>query len=446
MRNLHDAALLGIVALFAVACSDGQTPGTLAPDDPQAGDGGGGGAAPPQHDASDRPEASGADATGVDGDASSATSDGGAAPDGPPEACSAGLGERWTCDGSGRVRCVDGLSHREPCENGCIDGAAGEAICSCGAHAGYTRWNCTPNGDRASCAGGNAWAVDSCGGAGCTAGPDGRSDVCNHAGDLQQAIAALGASCRYGLRCAIAVRDLVTNARAGLSDDALFVSASSAKAIWVGAALHDRSIADVEPHVGPIFKDSDNLESGAVIDLLSSPERVNTFQWQDGELADTGFCHWNYGKDRLARNCPYVLGDDNFFSAGDAVSYLAQIWDHSLLGSAKSDALLSWMQLSPREGYGGWLGTQLPSTARASMHHKAGWRPPGSVDGYANANANEIGIVELPSGHAYAVAILIDGDVSSDTYDRKALPLLEYLSCAVYHAVAGDGASSCSPP
>ncbi|HVH46378.1 MAG TPA: serine hydrolase [Labilithrix sp.] len=263
---------------------------------------------------------------------------------------------------------------------------------------------------------------------------------------MQDAIAKVGASCNFGLRCAIAVRDLVTNARAGYQDNALFVSASSAKAIWVGAALHDRSIADVEPHVKPIFEKSDNIESGAVIDLLSSPDRVNTFQWQDGKLADIGFCKWNYGTDRIAKNCPSVMNGENFFSASDAVSYLAQIWDRSLLGADKSKALLSWMTLSPRQGYGGWLGTQLPSAARASMRHKAGWRPPGSVAGYSNSNANEMGIVEVPGGHAYAVAILIDGAQSQDAYDNEALPLLEYLSCVAYHAVAGDSASACSAP
>lgn len=367
-------------------------------------------------------------------------------PDASVESCPAGLGDRWTCDGSRRIRCVDDQLLQEPCENGCAVGDADEAVCSCGDHVGYTRWNCTPDGNRASCAGGIAWSVDSCDGTGCSAGPDGRSDVCNRSGDLQQAVAKLGASCGFGLRCGIAVRDLATNARAGLQDNALFVSASSAKAIWVGAALHDRTIADVEPHVKPIFEDSDNLESGAVIDLLASPDRVNTFQWQDGKLADIGFCHWNYGADREAQNCPGVMNGENFFSAGDAVSYLTQIWNHSLLGEEKSKTLLTWMTLSPREGYGGWLGTQLPSAARASMHHKAGWRPPGDVPSYANSNANDIGIVEIPNGHAYAVAILIDGDVSVDTYNQKALPLLEYFSCAVYHAVAGDAASSCTPP
>lgn len=304
-----------------------------------------------------------------------------------------------------------------------------------------------PDGTRASCAGGTAWIVDSCGGQGCTAGENGVSDTCNGAGALQAAVAKLGASCSTlvpGIRCGIAVRDLVADERAGYGENRLFVSASSAKAMWVGAALFDRTIADVEPHVKPIFAQSDNLESGRVIDLLDSPDRINTFLWQNAELADAGFCEWDFGKTRIAKNCPGVMSGDNFFSPSDAVSYLTKIWDHSLLGADKSKALLSWMTLSPRKGYGGWLGTQLPEAARTTMHHKAGWLPPASVAGYSNAN--EIGIVEVPGGHAYAVAISLEGARSQSAYDNAELPLLEYLSCATYHAVAGDSASACVAP
>ena len=78
------------------------------------------------------------------------------------------------------------------------------------------------------------------------------------------------------------------------------------------------------------------------------------------------------------------------------------------------------------------------------MHHKAGWLPPSVVPGYSNAN--EIGIVEPPGGHPYAVALLFDGGQS---YDAKQLPTLEYASCVVYHAVARDAAdpfAGCSHP
>lgn len=375
-----------------------------------------------------------------------ASSDGGAAIP-PPEPCPEGLGDRWTCDGQRRIRCVDGWVDAVTCEAGCTAGVNDEAVCSCGTRARYSRWNCMPDGTRASCAGGIAWVVDSCGGKGCSGAENGTSDQCANAGALQYAVASLGASCASlvpGIQCSIAVRDLVTNERAGYGENRFYVSASSAKAFWVAAALHDRTVAAVEPYVHAVFEKSDNAASGRVIDLLASPERVNTFQWQDAQLADVGFCAWDTDRVREPRNCPGVMNGDNFFTTSDAVSFLEQVWNHSLLGADKSNTLLSWMQLSPRKGYGGWLGTQLPEAARATMHHKAGWLPPAAVAGYSNAN--EIGIVEVPGGHAYAVAFALKGAKTQAAYDNQELPLLEYLSCRVYHAVAGDDASVCKAP
>jgi beta-lactamase class A len=155
--------------------------------------------------------------------------------------------------------------------------------------------------------------------------------------------------------------------------------------------------------------------------------------WNDAALAESGFCHWNYGKTRDAANCSSRMGGDNFFTANDAALFMTQVWDRSLLGEKSSAQLLQWMTLSPRSGYGGWLGTQLPAAARPTMHHKAGWLPPDAVPGYSNSN--EIGVVEIPGGRAYAVALLLSG--GSD-YNNKQLPTLEYASCAVYHGVARD--------
>ncbi|MEO6575026.1 MAG: hypothetical protein ABIP89_14370, partial [Polyangiaceae bacterium] len=114
------------------------------------------------------------------------------------------------------------------------------------------------------------------------------------------------------------------------------------------------------------------------------------------------------------------------------------LWDRSLLGEAKSSQELEWMKLSPRSGptYGGWLGTRIPAAARVTMHHKAGWLQPDAVAGYSNSN--EIGIIEVPGGHAYAVSILMSGAPTQAAYDAAQLPALEKISCVVYHAVAKD--------
>jgi beta-lactamase class A len=360
----------------------------------------------------------------------------------------------WACDATNanRVRCVDGYVEQVACANGCTPPAAAgdEAVCSCGADTGFSRWNCSAtDGNLYACPGG-ALLEQSCGGRGCDVGPTGVSDTCKPAagGALQTALAALGPQCGVyspGTDCGIAVRDLVTGEAASWRGNAFYVSASSAKAIWVAAALYDTSIDAVSPYATPIFANSDNYASGSVIDLLSSPARVNTFMWRDVAVPDSGFCHWNYGKTRDAANCPSTMDGDNFFTASDMVQFLVELWDRSLLGDAKASAELGWMKLSPRSGYGGWIGTQLPAAARPNLHHKAGWLPPSAVPGYSNSN--EIGIVEVPGGHAYAVAMLMNGAPTQSAYDAAQLPTLEYASCVVYHAVANDGGGgTCAHP
>jgi len=362
-------------------------------------------------------------------------------------ACPVGLGDRFTCDADSthRIRCVDGHLASIACANGCVAATAGDdAACACGASMALSRWNCGSDGDLHSCAGGITLLSHSCEGHGCTVAPIGVSDACNATeSPLQIALDELGARCGQlspGTMCGLAVRDLATGQEAHYRGNAFYVSASSAKAVWVAAALYDTSIAAVMPYATPVFRDSDNLAAGAVIDLLVSPERVNTFMWNDIGVPDSGYCAWGFGHPRNAANCPPVMSGDNFFTADDMLQFVTALWDRSLLGDPKAQAELGWMQLSPRSGYGGWLGTQLPAAAQQTMHHKAGWLPPDEVPGYTNSN--EIGIVEMPNGHAYGVAILMSG---ATDYNGTQLPLMEYASCIIYHAVAGD-AAACAPP
>jgi beta-lactamase class A len=358
---------------------------------------------------------------------------------------------RWACDATSthRERCVDGFVQSIGCSDGCVAGSGqAEATCSCGTNAAFSHWNCTADGDLHSCAGGGAWLAQSCGGRGCEAAPAGISDTCKPpttagAVSLQAVISSLGAKCGTaspGTTCGVAVRDLTTGEYAHYRGTTPYVSASSAKAIWVAAALYDTSIADVEPHAIPVFTSSNNTQAGQVIDLLSSPERVNTFLWQDIGAPDSAFCSWNFDKNRTATNCPHLTYEfpNNFFTANDMAAFMTVLHDGSLLGEAKSKKQLEWMTLSPRTGYGGWMGTHLPPAALPTMFHKAGWLPPDVVPGMAIAN--EIGVIEVPGGHPYAVAILTEGATDINVYNGKQLPLLEKASCVVYHAVANDAA------
>ncbi|WP_394823923.1 serine hydrolase [Pendulispora albinea] len=357
--------------------------------------------------------------------------------------CPSGIGDHWVCSGKARVRCVDGAIQREHCSSGCNDpaGEVTEAVCTCPAPAG-TRWACSEDGNLHSCNGGG-WMTQECHCDGCTGSPANVSASCNaRSGALQAVLDKLGPQCgQYspGTYCSLSVRDLVTGETASYRGNAFEAPASTVKALWVAAALLDVGIEKVKPLAEPVFIDSDNSAAGQVIDLLVSPDRVNTFAWHDIGVADIGFCRWNYDKVREAGNCDRgPRGGSNFITTDDAVRFLTAVWNRRLLGKERSRQLLDWMKLSPRQGYGGWLGTQLPPAARATMHHKAGWLPPAEVPG--NSNSNEIGIVEVPNGHPYAVALLLNGAPSQEAYDQVQLPTLEYASCVIYHAAAKDHA------
>jgi beta-lactamase class A len=264
---------------------------------------------------------------------------------------------------------------------------------------------------------------------------------------LQKTLDALGPKCgqlSQGTSCSLSVIDVTTGETASWRGTTTYISASSVKAVWVAVAMKDTSIEKVAPLVTPVFADSDNEVSGQVIDLLSSPDRINTFMWNEAGMKNSGYCSWGFGgKPRKATNCKAnVAGGNNFFTSDDGALFMSAVWKKTLLGEAKSAKLLEWMKLSPRKDYGGWLGTQLPEAARASMAHKAGWLPPP----YSSRITNEIGLVQVSPTHAYAVGIAMAG---GSNYDGKQLPTVEYASCVIYHAVARDQAdpfTGCKTP
>jgi beta-lactamase class A len=243
-----------------------------------------------------------------------------------------------------------------------------------------------------------------------------------------------------GTGAAIAVLDLKTGEYAGHSDSELHVSASSPKAIWVAAALDHSGIAAVTPYAQLIFRDSDNNAAGSAIDLAGGANAVNVFYSGKAGMVDSALTQW-FGN-RTATNSPRKLGDDNYFTAKDAVTFLSRLEAGTLIGAAETSQLETWMTWSPRTGFGGWLGTLLPLTVRTSMMHKGGWLPPGCCGDDATYNTlNEIGIVEVAPGHRYAVAILARR--GTDWYGKQA-PWVERASCVIYRAVSGTPATALS--
>jgi beta-lactamase class A len=243
-----------------------------------------------------------------------------------------------------------------------------------------------------------------------------------------------------GTDLSIAVRNLVTGESGWYRVGERHVSASAVKPVWVAAALAGTSVVAVTPYATQIFKYSDNYATGAVIDLVGI-DAVNVF-YQSAGLTSSAITQWSYGGLRVATNSPRAMGSDNYVTAADALAFLHALDAGTLLAPAANDAFRGWMLLSPRTGFGGWLGTLLPSQARTSMRHKAGWLTPGCCSDDALYNTvNELGIVETAGGARYAIVILARrGD---DWWDAQA-PFVEHASCVIYRAIANDAMLDCT--
>ena len=229
----------------------------------------------------------------------------------------------------------------------------------------------------------------------------------------------------------LAVYDFTTKEYAGVDDEVAHISASSAKAIWVAAALKKVGIAPVTPHAVPIFETSSNEAATEVI-KLAGPNYINEF-YALAKMEKSAYTRWAGGN--VATNSPKLLGDDNYFTAKDAVSFLKGVHEGTLLDAALGAKLAEWMTLSPRTGFGGWLGTLLPASARVSLRHKGGWLPPP----YDARCVNEIGLIEAGAGHWYAIAILAR---NAADYEAEQ-DFVEHASCVVFKAAAAMADLDC---
>jgi len=276
-------------------------------------------------------------------------------------------------------------------------------------------------------------------------GPDGSGGydgftACEAPVDMTPVLASIGATIKAsspGTNTAMGVEWLPTGERFAFYGDERHVSASSVKFIWAMAALNKNPIATVETPALPTFKDSNNSTAGQLIDLAGGANAINDFTSKTLGIPITSLslCHWNYDKTRNATNCSTAMGGDNFFTPNAALSFLEHAWKRDPIGVDKGAKLLEWAKLSPRSGYGGWVGTQLPSAAKAGMHQKGGWLPPGCCGSDATYNnMNEIAIIHTPRG-PYAVAILLDHGTD---YWGKQTKAMEWASCVIYHAMAKD--------
>jgi beta-lactamase class A len=258
-------------------------------------------------------------------------------------------------------------------------------------------------------------------------------------GSIADAVAQIAAEAPRrspGTDLAIAVMNLTTGEYAGSNDHERHVSASSAKVLWVAAAMH--AGADVSDIAPGIFRDSNNELSGTAIDRAGGPDAVNAFLWDVVGMERSILANWSFGGVPRHATNQGLLGGDNYFTARDLMTFMSKLDQGALLG-ARTEPLRGYMKLAPDGGVGGWLPAMLPAGVRPEVMHKGGWLPPPAYPEYATMN--DAGIVQVPGGDRYAVAILARH--GNDYWGAQAR-FVERASCVVYRTVARDAALGCN--
>jgi beta-lactamase class A len=237
-----------------------------------------------------------------------------------------------------------------------------------------------------------------------------------------------------GIIIGVTAINLANDAKLSTGGTTVVNHASSAKWLWLAAALNSNTIAEVEPDAIPTMRDSNNTTAGNLIDLAGGLVAINIFSETRG-IPDSGWnsCSWNYDKTRTDSSCFHARLNNgswtNFFTSEAASVFLVKVARNQLLtDSAKSAKLREWALLSPDTGYGGWIGTQLPASVQPNIMHKEGDI---SVAAGGLNTLNEIGIVPTASGKNYVVAIVSE---KAPSY-AQATKSVEYLSCAVYQLI-----------
>jgi beta-lactamase class A len=229
-----------------------------------------------------------------------------------------------------------------------------------------------------------------------------------------------------GAPLGVAAVNLQTGERLLVNADSIVNHASSAKWLFVAAALNKQSVATVQPQAVPTMRDSDNDAAGRLVDQAGGVAAVNAYAVANG-IPQSGWslCKWNFGKTRTDPNCNKGRQGTNFFTAKAAVIFLERVYKGQMLAdTTKSNKLREWALLSPDTGYGGWVGTQLPASVKPTVQHKAGWVP--APEGFNTNNA--IALIRTASGVPYAIAITAENGNSFSTTNTA----LSYLSCVVY--------------
>ncbi|MBX3191408.1 MAG: hypothetical protein KF819_30715 [Labilithrix sp.] len=316
-----------------------------------------------------------------------------------------------------------------------------------------------------------AASVFACGGDASTDGdamrlPDGAPAPSGPTMTLSQLVDDAGKASSWflprGSDVAIALQDLRGGARASFHGDVPHVSASSAKILWLAAALRKVDASALDADAKEIFSASLSYPGPArFVERAGGGDAVNDFYWNVVGARDSQLMSWpgitkptrfdgagvppssRYPEGRAKgaagrRASPDAapeLSIDNFITANDAVTFYAKYNDGSLLdgrAGKKTRQLRAWAR-----GGLDWIRPRIeerdlpPDRAIG----KPGWLPYDLYPAYAQANST--GIVgdhdegESWTGPHYAVAILTRWVGEDGQWGEY----IAYAHCVIFYGV-----------
>ncbi len=255
-----------------------------------------------------------------------------------------------------------------------------------------------------------------------------------------------------GAQISIAVVPMRTGDISAVEPDRLYKSASSAKAYWAAAAVREAGVAKVEPLARDTFMYSSDVTAAQMIDLAGGPDAVNAFTHDLVKMQDTGLVKWvangallandksNTSGVQTATHVTERLGESNYTTARDMVTFLTRLQRGELLDARGTAAVIDWMRLAPddssQEPYSGRLPEQLPPSVRKKVAHKAGWLLPTDTD---PLDLLDFGLVFPEHADPYAIAVM----GTTDTQFPELEEFIAHASCVIYQKVGNDPSWTC---
>ncbi len=241
----------------------------------------------------------------------------------------------------------------------------------------------------------------------------------------------------------ISVVRLDTGEEATFQGDRWLKAASGLKATWMAAAIRQAGIEAVEPLAIGVFRQSSNDAGGRAIGLGGGLDAINSFTSGLG-MNGTLVVEWTFGGEWRSSEYPGPHPARNFTTTDDLVAFWRLVYDGWVLSRDDTATFLEWGRMERLPGYSSGLLTRLPENVWDRVSFKMGWLPPGRTE--EDEETGEIlevdaldtligsGVVEVPGGPVYAVAI---GSFGGTSWPGK-VAFVAYAACRIHETISGE--------